>query len=533
MSLSSALLFVLPFNQSIRIKSASRNHTTSDAGAFLLRSVIDRTGILDFLTERLHDPRDPQRTQHPLSQLLLQWLLQLMQGWGSLWTDAVSKDAAFAASTSTRRGDGVVGSDRTLASQPTMSRLVRLLSIRENLSHLKAAVLKLAMEHLLVRNGGRRRDEVVIDVDAMPIDAHGNQLGSKYHGHYKRTIFLPLIASCGETGDVLGVQLRPGTQREVTDCEDFIVPIAHAVRQHVADQVIVRMDAGFNSGALCARLEAENIGYLMRLRKNKKLEQMAAKYVEDRPLEDTTCIELMYRAKSWECTRRVVLVIKSRPGELFDGTYFLVTNLDAKLYPGQKLVPMYSQRGKAEMHQGEMKIASSASLSSSPRPKSHYRQRPIERTYEVDPDAEVGAENDVRLQVFMLVYQLLHISRCNLHSPPPSSDETPGSEQTPPAPTQCAEGLPQTDSPPPAVEAVLDESTGGALETDAQDSPDLDREETHMHIRLFRLCVLKVGATMARHGRYVTFYIAQSAAQAWKRFLEHFQQLRWHTLPEY
>jgi len=38
---------------------------------------------------------------------------------------------------------------------------------------------------------------------------------------------------------------------------------------------------------------------------------------------------------------------------------------------------------------------------------------------------------------------------------------------------------------------------------------------------------------MARHGRYVTFYIAQSAAQAWQRFWEYFQQLRWHTVPEY
>ena len=103
MSQSSAPLFVLPFNQSIRIKSASRNHTTSDAGAFLLRSVIDRTGILDFLTDRLHDPRDPQRTRYPLSELLLQWLLQLMQGRSSLWTDALSRDAAFSVSTSTSR----------------------------------------------------------------------------------------------------------------------------------------------------------------------------------------------------------------------------------------------------------------------------------------------------------------------------------------------------------------------------------------------------------------------------------------------
>ncbi len=100
----------------------------------------------------------------------------------------------------------------------------------------------------------------------------------------------------------------------------------------------------------------------------------------------------------------------------------------------------------------------------------------------------------------------------HLHQSGRSLDETPWSEKIPPAPTQCAEELRQTNLP--GIEAVLDESTGGALETDAQ---DLDRQETHIHIRLFRLCVLKVGATMARHGRYVTFYVAQSAVQTWKR----------------
>ena len=221
----------------------------------------------------------------------MQWLLQLIQEWSALWTAQLGTDAAFG--TSIRIERGAVGTGRMLASQPTMFRLLSLLSKRDNPSHLEA-VQKLAIEHMLVRNGGRRRDEVVIDVDAVPVNAHGKQLGSAYHGHYKRTVFLPLIASCGETGDVLGAQLRPDNRREVTDCEDFMISMADGVRQHAADRIIIRLDAGFNSGVVFTRLEAEGHHYLMRLRKNKVLEALATPYVEDCSYETKTYFELEY-----------------------------------------------------------------------------------------------------------------------------------------------------------------------------------------------------------------------------------------------
>lgn len=173
----------------------------------------------------MYDPRDPDRIKYPLAQLLMQWLLHLIQGWGGLWAEQVRMDPSLSAASNPRRGDGVVDSGG-LASQSTLSRLSCLLGRKENLAVLRATVLRLATEHLLVSNGGKRRKEVVVDVDAMPLEAHGKQSGSKYNGYYKRTVFLPLFASCAETGDVLGAEARPGTQREVTDCEDFIISIA-------------------------------------------------------------------------------------------------------------------------------------------------------------------------------------------------------------------------------------------------------------------------------------------------------------------
>ncbi len=36
----------------------------------------------------------------------------------------------------------------------------------------------------------------------------------------------------------------------------------------MAHKVIVRLDAGFNSGELCDKLESDGIGYVMRLKEN-------------------------------------------------------------------------------------------------------------------------------------------------------------------------------------------------------------------------------------------------------------------------
>ena len=61
----------------------------------------------------------------------------------------------------------------------------------------------------------------------------------------------------------------------------------------------------------------------------------------------------------------MILVVKPRPGELFNEFHFWGTNADAALYTRKELAELYSACGKAEMHQGEIKQAGSLSLSSS------------------------------------------------------------------------------------------------------------------------------------------------------------------------
>ena len=74
----------IPYNHSILVQASTTNHTTSDAGALSMRGLIEATGILPYLVDNLHDPRDPYRTTHSMEDLLL---LPTMQGW-----DLSSKD---------------------------------------------------------------------------------------------------------------------------------------------------------------------------------------------------------------------------------------------------------------------------------------------------------------------------------------------------------------------------------------------------------------------------------------------------------
>ena len=482
-----------------------------------MRSILDRTGIIAFLVSGLDDPRTQNRIKYTLAQLLTQCILMLAQGWGMLHSKRVMGDPALTASCQTKRGSDVTGPEFQLASQPKMSRLLSLLSTTKNYARLSAAILKLGLEHMWVRNGGKRQAVAILDADSMAAKVHGNQQGAKYSGYYKQNGFLPQFITNGATGDVIGARLRPGTDPETKGFPNFIVTIALKVKQLIADHVILRLDSGFNGERTYAPLEESGIGYIIRLSCNKRLHQMAEPYLYEGRTNTVRYIELMYQANTWSRARRVILVIKPRPEEIFDRVHFLVTNLELSDYSGEEIANSYSQRGKAELHQGEMKAACKFAFSSSSRKKSHYRGRElamIEESVAIDDD-EVGMENAVRLLLYMLVYQLMHIARCILHSAP---EQASGTLE---ASTQAS---------------ALEEETSTITDTDTPtqaDETQTSEEESHLHIRTFREQVLKVGATIARHGRYIRFRIAQSAVEAWKRLWKHFGKLEWQELPSF
>ncbi len=61
---------------------------------------------------------------------------------------------------------------KPLASQPSISRLLRRLGTKKNLARLSHFVATFAMERLLHARGGKRYDTLVMDIDVLLVDAH-------------------------------------------------------------------------------------------------------------------------------------------------------------------------------------------------------------------------------------------------------------------------------------------------------------------------------------------------------------------------
>ena len=58
--------------------------------------------------------------------------------------------------------------------------------------------------------GWRRPETLVIDIDSLPVEVHGEQRGSAWNGYYRRRVYHPIVASAGETGDIVDLRLREG-----------------------------------------------------------------------------------------------------------------------------------------------------------------------------------------------------------------------------------------------------------------------------------------------------------------------------------
>ena len=256
-------LFRAEFNQSLRLESRPER-LTSDAGAVVLREVMERIGIVDWMTSRLSDTRAPDLITHPLSELLRTALLLLGQGWRDHDdADRLRDDAVFRLAVSDRRGirplemrprtDGTI-LDRNpavpdgLASQPTLSRLVGMLGADGNRAVVRRALVEFAARRHRVGRHGHRFRYLTVDLDSLPIEVEGQQPGSEYNGHYHTRIFHPLIASVGETGDLLDAKLRAGNAHTAAGGADFLLPLLAEVEQKLCQVAAVRIDAGFPRG---------------------------------------------------------------------------------------------------------------------------------------------------------------------------------------------------------------------------------------------------------------------------------------------
>ena len=416
------------FNRSLGIEARS-DQLSGDTGALVQREILERTGIIGWLTERLHDPRHPGSILYSLAELLRTRFLLLGQGWRDQSdADRLRQDPSLRVASRTRRGTGALEEGRGLASQPTLSRLLDTLSREENLPVLHEGVTEMACRRIEILEGGRRRigksrkrrrnQTMVLDVDGLPVEVHGHQLGSQWSGYYRQRMYLGLVASCAETGDLLDGELYPGASYLGDKALKMTLRVVDRCRGRLCDSMLVRMDAGFPEPGLLEGLESRSVPYIARIRKNEVLNRMAQPHLtqpagrsEGEPRE--WFHEMTYQAESWDRARRVVLVVVEQPGKLYPRHFWLLTSLSRKRCEAPELLATYRKRGKAEGHMGELMNVLDPALSSAPRPKTHYRGKPLapETKPEARTESGVRPHNEARFLLNLLVYEVLHLGR--------------------------------------------------------------------------------------------------------------------------
>ena len=171
----------------------------------------------------------------------------------------------------TRRGTAALEEGHGLASQPTLSRLLDTLSREENLPVLHQAVTELACRRIEMIEGRRRKNggkKTPTEEETEKDDgtwtwtvSRSRSMGIPPGSEWKRITIASgctwgLVASCGETGDLIDGEIYPGASYLGKKALKLTLRVVDRCRGRVCGSMIVRMDAGFPEPGLLQGLES-------------------------------------------------------------------------------------------------------------------------------------------------------------------------------------------------------------------------------------------------------------------------------------
>ena len=170
-------LFEPSFNRAVKV-CASDERITSDSGLVLLREADQRSGVTEWLAERLFDPRRQDLVRYQLVELLRERLYALAMGYSAQDdADRLAHDPAMKIAVWNAKGDQVL--QERLASQPTQSRLIDILTLTpDNRAALRNALGEICERHLRATGGDHAAWKVTVDIDSFPLPVHGRQPGA-------------------------------------------------------------------------------------------------------------------------------------------------------------------------------------------------------------------------------------------------------------------------------------------------------------------------------------------------------------------
>jgi Transposase DDE domain group 1 len=313
---------------------------TSDGGLLVYRELDDALALTTTGGEILADARTGKNGRHQLVGLLRQSVFGRLAGYEDV-NDAerLRRDPAIR---------WVVGGRAPMGQAASASQMGRFetewLTRPENF----ATLADLPGQWIDTVHRRRPPKTVVLDMDSSESPTYGGQEGSAYNGHFGCTCYHPLFVF-NQLGDLERCALRPGKVHSADGWRAVLEPVVARYRGTVK-RIYFRGDAAFASPDIYEFLEAEGIGYTIRLPANRVLQEKIG-YLLKRPVGRPPheirryYASFSYQAQSWKKPRRVVAKVEWHPGELYPRIGFIVTNLAR---PAERVVAFYNQRGTAE-----------------------------------------------------------------------------------------------------------------------------------------------------------------------------------------
>ena len=313
---------------------------TSDGGLLAYRELDDVLALTTSGGERLAEVRTGSNRRHRLVGLLRQSVFGRLAGYEDVNdADRLCRDPAMR---------WVVGGKAPMDRAASASQMGRFetewLAGPENL----AALADLPGQWIDAVHKRRQPRVVVLDMDSSESPTYGDQEGSAYNGHFGCTCYPPLFVF-NQLGDLERCVLRSGNVHSADGWHAVLEPVIARYRGTVK-RLYFRGDAAFANPEIYEFIEAEGIGYTIRLPANSVLQDRIG-YLLKRPVGRPPLevrryyASFSYPAKSWKKPRRVVAKVEWHPGELYPRVGFIVTNLSR---PAERIVAFYNQRGTCE-----------------------------------------------------------------------------------------------------------------------------------------------------------------------------------------
>ena len=333
---------------------------TSDAGALLLGATDRAIGLVDRFAACFSDGRQAGRVVHEARTLVGQRVFGIALGYEDLIDhDELRHDPVLGTvlgklAAARRRGYA------PLAGKSTLNRLEHAPEgghRYRRIGHDPAAIEDLFVD-LFLEAHERAPRRIVLDLDATDDPIHGHQEGRFFHGYYDCHCYLPLYVFCGD--HLLAAKLRRSNIDASAGALEEVERIVGRIRARWPRvEILLRADAGFARESLMAWCDANRVGYVFGLQRNKRLVERIHGELAQAKAEAQASGQAARRfadfrwttLKSWSRERRVVAKAEwmAGRGEKGANPRFVVTSLSARAFEARRLYEqLYCARGDME-----------------------------------------------------------------------------------------------------------------------------------------------------------------------------------------